>query len=375
MSLKFNLSGIVLLTGIPGSGKTLRMMQIAREAVKEGRPVFQCGINECTLPGVQEWEDPHAWKDLPPRAVLLVDEAQDHFRTRPGVVAAPVSITDMERIRHTGVCLVLTTQQPTYLDKHLRGLVGRHEHLVEVLAGRTSNVYSFRSVREDITPTALSDAGFELWSHPTDLHGSYKSAEVHTKKLRVPLRILLMALGVVACLGIVVSFFIPSKAASNVSTPSAAPAALASASRVGSPNEKPMDPAEYGAQFQPRFSNMPRSMPIFDGGQPVSEPSVYCMSSGGGDDAQGEYRAPSVTCLTEQGTRWKTDTVVTARSIARYGPSYDPFKQPAEASHGAAQSAGGASPPVTGLPIGITLEADQVSAYGDIGVGNSSAPR
>jgi hypothetical protein len=35
----------------------------------------------------------------------------------------------METSRHDAVLFVVLTQQPIYLDKHLRGLVIRHEHL------------------------------------------------------------------------------------------------------------------------------------------------------------------------------------------------------------------------------------------------------
>ena len=46
------------------------------------------------------------------------------FRARRGMIDLLESIAAMETIRHDGVCIVMTTQQPTYLDKHIRGLIG-----------------------------------------------------------------------------------------------------------------------------------------------------------------------------------------------------------------------------------------------------------
>ncbi|MEG3191614.1 zonular occludens toxin domain-containing protein [Lysobacter sp. D1-1-M9] len=362
--MSFDLSGIIVLTGLPGAGKTLYMMQVAERAVAEGRPVFQCGINGMSLPGVQVWEDPHAWKDLPPRAVLLVDEAQDHFRTRPGSVAAPKSITDMERIRHSGVCMVLTTQQPTYLDKHLRGLA-QHHHLVEVLAGRTSNVYRFRSVREDVTPHSLTDAELQLWTHPRHLYPFYKSAEVHTKKFRLPFRILVLCGGTcLVVLGLAYAFW-PSSGSAAVTGEARAPKGLGLAEPAPAPTDAaPMTATDYAKRFVPRFATMPQSAPAYDERPVVAEPRIVCMSSRDGMAADG-WKDASVTCLTEQGTVYDLGPGE-ARRVARYGPVYDPFKRPE-----AADSVGNAGmrPPSTTRRAGAssggwTLDAPQVTGYG-----------
>jgi zona occludens toxin len=357
MSMDFNLSGIVLLTGIPGSGKTLRMMQIAERGLKEGRPVFQNGINGMSMPGVQEWPDPHAWKDLPPRALLLVDEAQDHFRARPGSVRPPESITDMERIRHSGVCLVLTTQQPTYLDKHLRGLVGRHEHLVEVLAGKQSNVYAFRSTRDDITPGGLSDAELTLWSHPKHLHKTYKSAEVHTKKLRIPFRLKALAAFAVVVIGYGAYAVFGPDAAEATEQGQAAPAAgLALAAAPSSGNNRGT-PLEYAAALTPRFENSPGSAPIFDGRAVRAEPGVYCMST-----------KDTCSCLTEQGTRYQMN-YKTCRQIARHGPSYDPFKQPPQQQQNAQDDGLRGEQGMRQAPATAVMTGPQIASYGDLGIG------
>src|SRR5690606_25920042 len=123
-----NTASITLLTGNPGSGKTLRVVHYVKQAVERGEVVFVSNLNGLKLPHIP-FEDPRKWRELPPGSVLVVDEAQRFFRTRRGG-DPPSSLTDMETIRHDGVRLILTTQQPDYLDTHLRGLVGLHEHLL-----------------------------------------------------------------------------------------------------------------------------------------------------------------------------------------------------------------------------------------------------
>jgi hypothetical protein len=103
------------------------------------------------------WENPHQWQELPLEAVLVVDEAQRYFRARRGNIAPPDSITAMETIRYEGVCIVMTTQQPTYFDKYVRGLIGKHIHLVRNYGYEFANFFEFRECYDDIQSPTLRD--------------------------------------------------------------------------------------------------------------------------------------------------------------------------------------------------------------------------
>lgn len=107
-------ASISLLTGLPGSGKSLRMVQRIVELIEQGTPVYVCNLAGINVPGVIPWDDPTKWNDLPAGSVLFVDEAQQFFRARRGG-DPPSYISSMETIRHWGVRLVLATQQPNYL--------------------------------------------------------------------------------------------------------------------------------------------------------------------------------------------------------------------------------------------------------------------
>jgi len=379
--MKINLSGLVLLTGVPGSGKTLRMMEYMEAALKAGRPCYVCNVDGLNVPGAIPFDDPHQWQDLPPTSVLFVDEAQRYFRARRGMIDPPESITAMETIRHDGVCIVMTTQQPTYLDKHIRGLIGHHEHLVEVAAGKISNVYTFRSTRDEVTPASLGDATYEMWNHPKRLHGAYKSAEVHTKKTLIPLRFKALAVfALLTAIYTVYAFMPKSDSAEGQKPAQAAPAAgLAIASGGSGDGVKPLTRAEYAQRHLPRFATMPWTSEVFDNRQVTADPQLICMSSNGGDDVHGQHREPSCTCLTEQGTFYEISQPE-CRRIARFGPVYNPYKVQQPSAHDDMLAGGvGGSPPTAMASVdaapspGAVMRAPQISGYGDIAVGKAGA--
>lgn len=365
--MKINLSGLVLLTGVPGSGKTLRMMQYLEQALAEGRPCYVCNIDGVNMPGVIPWDDPHRWQELPPRAVLFVDEAQRFFRARRGTVDPPESITAMETIRHDGVCIVMTTQQPTYLDKHIRGLIGHHEHLVEVIPNKAANVYTFRSCREEVTPAALADAEFELWRHPKHLYGAYRSAEVHTKKTRIPRRF--VVLGVAGCVVVAMlayAFWPRDSAGTAAEAAQAAPAAGPPLDGGVPPRDRPLTAAEYAARFLPRFNTMPISAPAYDEREVVAHPRIMCMASMPGLTADGTFRDATCTCLTEQGTRYEL-SVAECRTVARYGAPYDPYRAP-EGQDGSTRGIERWEPEArpAAMPLATVMDGPLVQPQGDI---------
>ena len=182
-------ASITLITAIPGSGKTLRIVTwIKEQAIDKGLAVFVAddsegnrGIKGLKIPHVR-FANPREWEDIPPGSVLVVDEAQDWFRARRSGDPPPY-LTAMERIRHKGVRLLLATQQPNYLDAHLRGLVGCHEHLVREEGKEECKIYRHNEVIEDVrSEKARARYDSEVWKFPKENYALYQSAEVHTVK-------------------------------------------------------------------------------------------------------------------------------------------------------------------------------------------------
>lgn len=322
MSTEVNFSGLILLTGLPGSGKSLRMVSYMRKALDMGRPVYVCNMPSCKLPGIQILENPHDWRELPPEAVLFVDEAQRFFRARRGNVEPPESITAMETIRHDGVCIVMTTQQPTYLDKHIRGLIGRHEHLIRNFGHESANVYEFRECYDDVQSPSLRDnAQFSVWLYPKKIYQDYESAEVHTVKARIPRKLLFGIAFAVLALGIggwsFASLFALGDAPErSQSAPPGATGANNAPSVAGRDRVKYRTAEELARWLRPRVAALPWSAPAYDERDVVAQPEIYCMSS-----------ESSCTCLTEQGTRYDIERMA-CLDMARHGPAYNPYRQP-----------------------------------------------
>ncbi|MGV8955924.1 MAG: zonular occludens toxin domain-containing protein [Cypionkella sp.] len=318
------ITGVQLITGLIGSGKTLRAVQYIDKEVRAGRAVYVCNINGLNIPGVIPFDDPKQWQDLPPGSLLVVDEAQRFWRARR-TAEVPPELQAMETSRHDAVSFLLLTQQPTYLDKHLRGLVTRHEHLYRRMGLPSSQLFSWdRCIDDPQAPGDKDGADQSVFVYPKDLFGKYQSAEQHTVKPRLGMRMkLIIAAFVVVALMIA---YIVKGIASSAETPKPPasagwppPAATRTAGGTLSPND-------YLARMVPRLQGAPWSAPIFDDRKAQSEPAMFCMASGAGSDFLGKDKPASCTCLTEQGTRVEIEAF-RCETFARNGPPYNPYKR------------------------------------------------
>lgn len=325
-------ASITLLTALPGSGKSLRMVQWIVEAIARGEHVFVSNLNGLNVEGVTLWDDPTKWQELPAGSVLVVDEAQRYFRARRSG-DPPKYITAMETIRHEGVRLILATQQPNYLDSHLRGLVGLHEHLKRVEGKEQSTIFRSDEVMEDVRSKNMAQKyDWELWEFPKQYYGAYTSAQVHTvqvvesSKWKRWKRIF-MFMGVAVVLGLGVTVARCSSASEHVApargSQLAADAEPALPASRGDARE-PLTTEQYLARMVPRIPEAFYSAPIFDDRTVQSEPAFFCMASG-----EGEGQASSCSCMTEQGTRYAVERKM-CLEIARHGTPYNPFKAPTE---------------------------------------------
>lgn len=378
-------ASITLITGLPGSGKSLRTVKFCKDAADAGEVVFACNLNGLKVPHVP-FEDPHKWRELPPGSILVVDEAQRFFRTRRGG-EAPEYITAMETIRHAGIRLVLITQQPDYLDTHLRGLVGMHEHLLRVQGKPAAKIWRHNEVMDNVrSEKARARYDSETWQYPPELFALYESAQVHTVKKVMSSRfkrgLIFCAVALIPAAFVAKSFWgyfnpdLPSERPTLSGLPgSGGDAGQPPGRGVGGRNNlsaiarhEPDEVAEYVARHQARFAGLPWSAPAYDDRAVVSDPRVFCMESHGGIDANGDYKPPGVTCLTEQGTRYLLDDAQ-ARSVARNGEPYNPYRAPTQAAPVAPTAVPAGEPAAAVAPIGVgRAYGDVHTAYGDYGI-------
>ena len=360
-------ASITLITAVPGSGKTLRVVWYIREALKANEQVFVCNLNGLSTTGdYAGWlpfEDPTKWEQLPAGCILVVDEAQQFFRAATGSV--PSYIAAMETIRHRGIRLIIITQHPMLIHANIRALIGRHEHLVRENGKQSAIVYRRNSVIDNVrSDSALNKEDYSSWAYPTDVFNAYKSAEVHTVKRVITSRAkraIVLALIAVVMVGYVVHR-IRSRIAADAEAAEQQKIA-ATTTQTGSRTAddfKPQTAEDYAQHFTPVIPSMPWSMPATMDREVIVQPKIFCMSS-----------ELFCNCLTEQGTRYLLPDAE-CRDIARHGPPYNPFEdqsttwkgQPIEEPPNPQPQ--GAHQPVasgaTSLPFG------HMASYGDHGV-------
>ncbi|HEY1070075.1 MAG TPA: zonular occludens toxin domain-containing protein [Thermomonas sp.] len=340
---------IRLFTGLPGAGKTAHAVAEALKLQQQGRPVYVSNINGMNIPGAIPFEDPRKWEELPSNAVLIVDEAQRYWRASRSLDVPP-EVQAMETHRHLGIDFLLTTQQPTYLLKHLRGLVGEHTHHLRRTKA-AAQTWTWNGCCDDPDSLSERDRGdVSMFVYPKHVFGLYQSTEQDTHKPGIPRRWKFVAIAAVMML--LLFTFGPDYLKKKTLQNSGAGSAVGSSPQAPSQGAtKPelnasLTQEQYLAQALPRHQALAWSAPIFDGRKAVSQPEMWCMSSEEGTDANGNHSPASARCITEQGTRVAIDPAM-ARRIAISGGAYNPYRQPV---HQQAPTQQGTTSPSFDLP-------------------------
>jgi len=319
---------IYLHSGDIGSGKTLSAVERGMAWVKEGRRVFELGVNECNheATGIQpfpttldRWFEP-----LQPGDVLIVDEIQDHLPKGFTARSVPEWVKLFAKSRHRGVDLLWITQDPRNMDSFPRRLVNEHRHYVNKWGGEEAKVFVWPSGVEepDSSTEKKRDDKFD-WKYPKELYGLYKSAEAHTRKKYTPRQVKLLRWSLAAaavCVLVavlVVKFKFMSASAAHDAKPSLL--AVSPASMFEQPESKGrhvLSKAEWVARMVPRVDGLLWTAPLFDDRKPVSEPETYCMA----------MEPDRCACISEQGTKIKMQYDA-CMSIVRNGV-YNPYRKP-----------------------------------------------
>lgn len=209
---------IELITGIPGSGKTLSKVQDLSRLFKrweshpeEARPVFVMGVPELALPHapvpLKSVQTDKAgtirlvpdWSEMPDGSLVIIDECQGVFPPRSSQSTPPDHVAWLNTHRHRGFDLWITTQQPKLIDASVRALVGRHKHFRRIFGMQRSVVYEWDACSDSLS--GMNNAVKSHWSFPSDAFKWYKSAEIHTKqKFKFPFWFGLLPLGLIMCL-------------------------------------------------------------------------------------------------------------------------------------------------------------------------------
>ncbi|WP_323119366.1 zonular occludens toxin domain-containing protein [Burkholderia alba] len=222
---------ITLITGVPGSGKTLYAVWLLTKL--RGRRVLVDGIRDLAIehveidePWLRQWHENAQAQDL-----IVIDEVQ---RIYPPTTASQKPTPDVEKLhvhRHMGVDFIIITQHPQRISKTVRDLVGRHVHVRNLFGLKRAMLYEWDHCHN---PSSLKDAVKTMWAYPRDVFKLYTSAEVHTKKQAVvPKALFILPIALIVLVVLAVKIYhktregfgvVPEHPVESAATPSATPA-------------------------------------------------------------------------------------------------------------------------------------------------------
>lgn len=287
-------SGLVLVTGATGSGKTSLVVSWLAQLID--RPVYVQGIpdlrtpHEPAPPVSEWWEDKPSPEDpslslpyfrLPVNSVLVVDEAQRVFPPRPQGAKVPGVVGALSTRRHTGLDMVLITQHPQLLDVAVRKLVTHHYHVHSTAYG--SFLLYWVGVGEPSDRTSRGLAERTRYKPDPATFSLYKSAEAHTKKpRRIPKAAVIGGLlTLLAGSGVWYSYHALSSNINPVAESPKAPASQSVLTSASSPRAPVTTAAEYLESRNPRIAGLAHTAPVYDSiTQPVVAPyPLGCIRS------------------------------------------------------------------------------------------------
>lgn len=212
-----------LVTAVPGSGKTLKVVEMIFDYLNKGYAVFT-NIVGLKVAGVYRIESDEDWRDLdnfkrlnPEMSnipiCVIYDEAHEHpaFSAKDLLLQFPrtdqgkrakqdiLDVGDSLTLhRHFGMDIVLITQNPKLLRGEVLAVVGRHLHLRRIFGMYSAWIYEFAEAQTNPNMRSVRDDALirSRWKFPKHLFGCYVSAETHTHKRNFPVKYIAIGLAV-----------------------------------------------------------------------------------------------------------------------------------------------------------------------------------
>jgi hypothetical protein len=349
---------ITLHTGLPGAGKTLYSIWFVRNlATSERRRVYYHGIKDLRVPGWVELDEEEIkrWWELESGAIILIDEAQRLFRPRAPGASVPEHVEKLETHRHKGHDLFLITQHPMLLDSNTRRLTGKHRHLVRMWGASRATVHEWDQVFDQVDKSRASSIKSQ-WSYPKELFQIYKSAEVHTHKMRLPFRVMFLIASplVIAGVAYVVVQAMGSGVFASGFGSKAASSGLGGRSSLlggtaagGVPGGQKLSRRDWVEAYRPRVVDIPASAPVFDSlTAPKSFPRIAaCVRMG-----------DRCSCYSQQATVLKVEDDM-CRQVVAHGyfdssiPDASPTAPAAPAQRANAEASPASAAPMVGQVV------------------------
>jgi zona occludens toxin len=300
---------LYLRTGGNGSCKTLFTLRDVRDMqVKENRPVCFNGRFDMYPEKVAEFgwrivkfED---WEDQPDGTIFIMDECHNDLPLRPASSKVPRYVSQLGEHRKRGFDFFLLTQHPRNIDGFVRNLIqppGYHQHFKRVFGGtKVTSVLQWDAVNVNCEKDGSGkSAQISRRTHPVEVYDWYKSAYLHTEKVRIPKQVYIFLICIVLFVAMIyyaIQRLKPSEATQRkpVAEKTAPGHVQAAPQPVSEPARAAMTTAEYIASFQPRIEGMPQTAPRYDD---LTKPSQAPYP------AACVHMAPRCQCYSQQGTK------------------------------------------------------------------------
>jgi zona occludens toxin len=339
---------ITLITGVPGSGKTLMAVSdLVKKVDKEwaGRKIFIHGIPDLTIPTEpipdgHSIQDMHVWLKWPENngSIVVIDEAQNIFPPRSAGSKTPEIVEWLHVHRHSGVDIILITQMPGRIDKQVRDLVGAHYHIHKTPLG--VRMRYFWDYCENNPKSGMKNARPEVYKFDKNAFGLYKSAEIHTKVKTPKSRVLwviplaLVVFGITSYMGysLLSGFGSSEKADSENSSVSSFVDVPSDDLKKTVKDKSVVAGQEMGGRIapsqnknlteemlKPKIEGMVESKPLYDQIRQVKqlEYPVACISGG----------KTGCSCYSSQGTVIKEIDKKTCNDYVKNGMPFNPYKE------------------------------------------------
>lgn len=336
---------IILQTGVPGSGKTLRVISdLAKKTAKggewEGRKIFVDGVSELTIPTESipdghSIQDMNVWLQWPENqgALVIIDEAQRIFPASGS--AAKSELADWLHVhRHAGVDIILITQMPGRISKQVRDLVGAHYHIHKNPLGMRMLYYWDYCCNNVLS--GMKDAKPALYKLDKNAFGLYKSAEIHTKVETPKTRIRwILPIALIFLIGSIAVSYSKLKDFSSDGGGVGVGAAVEQKTKDGVGNVSDNVAKDVGKKFKqteslteemfkPKIPDKVESKPLYDGVRQVKtfEYPKACINFG-----------DSCNCYTDQATKVAEIDKKTCLKYVKDGLPFNPYKDVQQAQN------------------------------------------
>lgn len=312
------LNFIFLTTGANGTGKTAFTLKAVRDLqIKENRPVYWSGRFDLYPEKEKEfgWIKIEAteWQSVPPGAIFFFDECHNDFPDRSSGAKIPEFVKALGEHRKHGYDFFLLTQHPGNIDPFIRKIIaspGWHRHLKRNYGSSLISHIDYLAVCDrPEKPGAGKGGSVSMKALPKEVYTWYKSAELHTAKIKIPRQVWMFAAALCViplCAWGVLRYL--SKTTAPKDAQSAAAGAPGAAGQGGGAAARVRTTVEYLADYQPRLPGLMHSAPAYD---KLTEPKRVPVPA-----ACVEMKSMGCKCYTQDATPYPVDLAMCRQLVA-----------------------------------------------------------